>query len=49
MEFVSDPTIVHLETRRGSAFLDEDVAEITIALNHLQRIALSPDDSLWTT
>jgi hypothetical protein len=48
LEFDGDPTIVHLETRRGSAFLDEDedIAETTIALQHLQRIALSPDDSL---
>ncbi|MGQ0777727.1 MAG: helix-turn-helix domain-containing protein [Pseudonocardiales bacterium] len=48
LEFDGDPTIVHLENRRGSACLeeDEDIAETTIALQHLQRIALSPDDSL---
>lgn len=48
LEFDGDPTIVHLETRRGSAFLDEDddVAETMLALQHLQRIALSSDDSL---
>ena len=48
LEFDGDPTIVHLETRRGSAFLDEDddVAETMLALQHLQRIALSSEDSL---
>ncbi len=48
LEFDGDPTIVHLENRRGSAFLeeDEDVAETMLALRHLQQIALSPDDSL---
>jgi hypothetical protein len=48
MEFDGDPTIVHLENRRGSAFLEEDadIAEAMIALQHLQRIALSPEDTL---
>jgi len=48
LEFDGDPTIVHLETRRGSAFLheDEDIAATMLALQHLQQIALSPDDSL---
>jgi hypothetical protein len=48
LEFDGDPTIVYLENRRGSAFLeeDEDVAETMLALQHLQQIALSPDDSL---
>ena len=48
LEFDRDPTLVYLENRRGSAILDEDadVAETTIALQHLQRIALSPEDSL---
>jgi uncharacterized protein DUF5753/helix-turn-helix protein len=48
LEFDGDPTLVYLENRRGSAFLeeDDDIAETTIALQHLQRIALSPDDWL---
>jgi len=48
LEFDRDPTLVYLENRRGSAILDEDadIAETTIALQHLQRIALSPEDSL---
>ncbi|MGH3811651.1 MAG: helix-turn-helix domain-containing protein, partial [Pseudonocardiaceae bacterium] len=48
LEFDGDPTIVHLENRRGSACLEEneDVAETMLALQYLQRIALSPDDSL---
>jgi hypothetical protein len=48
LEFDGDPAIVHLETRRGSAFLDEDedIAETMLALQHLQRIALSSEDSL---
>jgi transcriptional regulator with XRE-family HTH domain len=48
LEFDGDPTLVYLENRRGSAILeeDEDIAETTIALQHLQRIALSPEDSL---
>jgi hypothetical protein len=48
LEFDGDPTIVHLETRRGSACLDEDedIEATTIALQHLQQVALSPDDSL---
>ena len=48
MEFDGDPTIVHLENRRGSAFLEEDadIVEAMIALQHLQRIALSPEDTL---
>jgi len=48
LEFDGDPTLVHLETRRGSAFLDEDddIAATMLALQHLQQIALSPDDML---
>jgi transcriptional regulator with XRE-family HTH domain len=48
LEFDGDPTLVYLENRRGSAILDEDadIAETTIALQHLQRIALSLEDSL---
>ncbi|MGH3693503.1 MAG: helix-turn-helix domain-containing protein [Pseudonocardiaceae bacterium] len=48
LEFDRDPTLVYLENRRGSAILDEDedITETTIALQHLQRIALSPEDTL---
>lgn len=48
LEFDRDPTLVYLENRRGSAILedDEDLTETTIALQHLQQIALSPEDSL---
>ena len=48
LEFDGDPTLVYLENRRGSAILEEedDIAEATMALRHLQRIALSSDDSL---
>jgi hypothetical protein len=48
LEFAGDPTLVYLENRRGSAILEEDadIAETTIALQHLQRIALSPEDTL---
>ncbi|MEO7195825.1 MAG: helix-turn-helix transcriptional regulator [Pseudonocardiaceae bacterium] len=48
LEFDRDPTLVYLENRRGSVILDEDadIAETTIALRHLQQIALSPEDSL---
>ncbi len=48
LEFDGDPTLVYLENRRGSAILeeDDDIAEATMALRHLQRIALSSDDSL---
>lgn len=48
LEFKRDPTLVYLENRRGSVILeeDEDIAEATMALQHLQQIALSPDDSL---
>ena len=48
LEFDGDPTLVYLENRRGSAILeeDEDIDRAMIALQHLQRIALSPDDSL---
>ncbi|MGH3699309.1 MAG: DUF5753 domain-containing protein, partial [Pseudonocardiaceae bacterium] len=48
LEFDGDPTIVHLENRRGSACLeeDEDVAGSMLALQDLQRIALSPEDTL---
>jgi transcriptional regulator with XRE-family HTH domain len=48
LEFDGDPTLVYLENRRGSAILEEedDIAEATMALQHLQHIALSSDDSL---
>jgi len=48
LEFDGDPTLVYLENRRGSAILEEedDIAEATMALRHLQRIALSSEDSL---
>ncbi|MGH3855388.1 MAG: helix-turn-helix domain-containing protein [Pseudonocardiaceae bacterium] len=48
LEFDRDPTLVYLENRRGSVILDEDedIAETTIALRHLQQIVLSPEDSL---
>ncbi|MGQ0777725.1 MAG: DUF5753 domain-containing protein [Pseudonocardiales bacterium] len=48
LEFDGDPTIVHLEHRRGSVCLDEDedVAGSMLALQHVQRIAFSPEDSL---
>ncbi|MGH3832899.1 MAG: helix-turn-helix domain-containing protein, partial [Pseudonocardiaceae bacterium] len=48
LEFDRDPTFVYLENRRGSVILedDADIAETTIALRHLQQIALSPEDSL---
>jgi hypothetical protein len=48
LEFDGDPTLVHLETRRGSAFLeeDDDIAATMLALQHLQQIALSPEDTL---
>lgn len=48
LEFDRDPTLVYLENRRGSAILeeDDDIAEATMALRHLQRIALSSEDSL---
>ncbi|MGH3719203.1 MAG: helix-turn-helix domain-containing protein [Pseudonocardiaceae bacterium] len=48
LEFDRDPTLVYLENRRGSVILedDADIAETTIALRHLQQIALSPEDSL---
>jgi len=48
LEFDGDPAIVYLENRRGSVILDEDedIDRATIALQYLQRIALSPEDSL---
>ncbi|MGH3899746.1 MAG: helix-turn-helix domain-containing protein [Pseudonocardiaceae bacterium] len=48
LEFDGDPTLVLLENRGGSAILeeDEDIDRATIALQHLQRIALSPEDTL---
>ncbi|MGH3754236.1 MAG: helix-turn-helix domain-containing protein [Pseudonocardiaceae bacterium] len=48
LEFDRDPILVYLENRRGSAILDEDedIAETMLALQHLQRIALSPEDTL---
>jgi hypothetical protein len=48
LEFDGDPTLVHVENRRGSAILeeDEDIDGAMIALRHLQHIALSPEDTL---
>ncbi|MGH3770189.1 MAG: helix-turn-helix domain-containing protein [Pseudonocardiaceae bacterium] len=48
LEFDRDPTLVYLENRRGSVILDEDedIDRATIALRHLQHIALSPEGSL---
>lgn len=48
LEFDGDPTLVYLENRGGSAILEEDadLDRAMIALQHVQQIALSPDDSL---
>jgi Domain of unknown function (DUF5753)/Helix-turn-helix domain len=48
LEFDGDPTLVYLENRGGSAILeeDDDINRAMIALQHLQQIALSPEDTL---
>jgi transcriptional regulator with XRE-family HTH domain len=48
MEFVDQPTLVHVEVRSASGFLEEaaEVASARIAWRGLRSMALSPEDSV---
>ncbi|OZM75027.1 transcriptional regulator [Amycolatopsis antarctica] len=47
LEFASEPTLAHVESRNSSSFLEEDehIDSVRLAWRRLRTIALSPEDS----